>query len=252
MTEPYRLSQWLVYTEDSVTSTQKWVRERVSALSDRSVVLANSQTEGRGRSDRSWESPVGGFYASFLLRPSPPVTFAPCVSLLAAVILVRLLKQRGISAEVKWPNDVIAEGRKIAGIIAESGSYPVSWFILGVGVNLTTTPDIPGRTLLPVGAWTDFGVPPSASGLLEEFLIELDSTWRLKTNHPLSGISEELGSILWSKNKHVSLSCSGEKHCGVISKIDDDGSLVLLTDSGERRFVSGELLTVPGERWKDD
>lgn len=252
MTEPYRLSQWLVYTEDSVTSTQKWVRERVSALSDRSIVLANSQTAGRGRSDRSWESPPGGFYASFLLKPSPPVAFAPCVSLLAAVILVRILKKHGISAEVKWPNDVIAEGKKIAGIIAEAGSYPESWFILGVGVNLMAVPDIPGRTFLPVGAWSDFGVPPSAPGLLEEFLTELDFAWKFKTSHPICGISDELGSILWRKNKHVSLTCGSEKHSGVISEIDDDGSLVLLTDSGERRFVSGELLTVPGERWKDD
>ncbi len=140
MTEANISGPWLVHTADSVDSTQKWVRQRVSSLTDRSVLLASSQTEGRGRPGRTWLSPPGGFYASFLLKPSPPVSFSPCVSLLAALLLSRIMLRRGLDARVKWPNDVLVRGRKLAGIVAETGNRPESWFILGVGVNLQVAP----------------------------------------------------------------------------------------------------------------
>ncbi|MCK5785975.1 MAG: biotin--[acetyl-CoA-carboxylase] ligase [Candidatus Sabulitectum sp.] len=244
MAEPYKLKRWLIFNEDSVVSTQKWVRERVSALSDRTVILVNTQTAGRGRSGRAWNSPAGGFYASFLLKPAPPIVLAPCVSLLAAVVLVRLLNRHGISARVKWPNDVIVEGKKVAGIIAEAGSFPESWFILGIGINLVDAPLIPERKSLPPGAWAEFGEAPSANVLLEKFLAELDITWPCREGNPISGIIAELNSTLWSKGEEVSLTEGTKTYCGVVVKVESDGSLVLLTDSGERRFVSGELLTV--------
>ncbi len=252
MAEQYRLKRWLIFTEDSVTSTQKWVRERVSALSDRTVILAGVQTAGRGRSGRAWKSPGGGFYASFLLKPSPPIALAPCVSLLAAVMLARLLKRQGIPASVKWPNDVIVHEKKVAGIIAEAGSFPESWFILGIGVNLTESPLIPARKFLPAGSWMEFGDAPAPADLLEKFLMEFDSCWKNREDNPMDGIIAELDSILWRKGGQVTLSEGENTFHGVVRQIDGNGSLVLLTDSGERRFVSGELLTVPGERGKDD
>ena len=248
MTEPYTQGRWLIFTEDSVASTQAWVREGVVALSDRSVILAGTQSVGRGRSGREWKSPPGGFYTSFLLKPSPPLVSAPCISLLAAVVLARLLKKRGIVASVKWPNDVIVNDKKMAGIIAEAGSFPESWFILGIGVNLTSAPPLQNRKFLPAGCWAEFGDSPSPGRLLNEFLMELDVSWRNKEDDPMEGISSELNSILWRKGEQVSLLGGDDNIGGIITGVDHNGSLVLLTDSGERRFVSGELRTVPDER----
>lgn len=247
MAEPYRLNRWLIFTEDLVPSTQKWVRKRLAALSDRTVVLAAAQTSGRGRSDREWKSPAGGFYSSILLKPSPPIALAPCVSLLAAVVLTRLLKRQGVTASVKWPNDVIVEGKKVAGIIAEAGSFPESWFILGIGVNLTEIPLIPERLFLPAGSWAEFVDAPAPTDLLKKFLLEFDSCWINREDNPMDGILEELDSILWRRGEPVTLSSGVNTFRGIVTRIDRDGSLVLLTDSGERRFVSGELQTVPEE-----
>ena len=233
-------------------STQKWVRERLTAISDRTVILAATQTSGRGRSGREWNSPVGGFYASFLLKPSPPVAMAPCVSLLAAVILTRLLKQQGVSASVKWPNDVIVEGKKVSGIIAESGSFPESWFILGIGVNLTETPLIQGRAFLPAGSWMEFGSAPAPDVLLKDFLTELDLYWSDTSSNPMDGIISELDSILWRKGEQVTLSGGRDTFRGIVTRIESDGSLVLLTDTGERKFLSGELHTIPEKGGRDD
>ncbi len=248
MAKPYRLNRWLIHTEDSVPSTQKWVRKRLTELSDRTVVLAAAQTSGRGRSGKEWQSPPGGFYASFLLKPSPPLVYAPCVSLLAAKILTDLFRQQGISASVKWPNDVIVQEKKVAGIIAEAGSYPESWFILGIGVNLTGSPLIDERKFLPAGSWEEFGSAPAAGKLLKKFVEELDFSWSNREDDPMEGIIRELNSVLWRKGEQITLSGVTDSFSGIITGVEKDGSLLLLTDSGERCFVSGELHTVPEER----
>ena len=248
MAEPYRLNRWLVYTEDSVPSTQMWLRERITKLSSRAVVIARVQTSGRGRMGKHWESPPGGLYFSFLLKPSPPAAHASCVSLFAALVLTQLLRKQGIQALVKWPNDVIVDGKKIAGLIAEAGSFPESWFVLGIGVNLTEPPFVPDRKFLPAGAWSEFGEPPEAAELLKQFLFKFDSSWTGEEESPINDVLEELNGVLWRKGEKVYLSGANESFSGIVTGIDSDGSLVLLTDSGTQRFNSGEVTAVPEER----
>ena len=247
MAEAYSSGRWSVHNIGSVDSTQKWVRQRISVLSDRSVLLAASQTEGRGRIGRSWQSPPGGFYASLLLKPSPPIEFAQCVSLLAALVIVRIAIGSGLSAEVKWPNDVIVSGKKIAGIISETGRVPESWFILGIGVNLKGVPDVPGRSILPPGDFSMFAEPPEPDELLNDFLRDLDDSWPSRSIHPLAGVLQELHERLWNLGREVYVKTGKEETKGVIKGLDENGSLILSTDSGERRLVAGELLTVHGE-----
>ena len=247
MAEAHKTGRWLVHTEDSVDSTQNWVKGRLSVLPDFSAVIASTQTSGRGRMDRGWVSPPGGLYASILLKPSPPPEFAPRVSLLIALILCELLEDAGLVPWVKWPNDVVVNERKVAGIIAECGNSPCSWFILGVGVNLSAVPDVPGRDHLPAGAWCSSRPAPSPHELLVEVLSALDIYWSNRESDPLSGRAEAISGKLWNKGKKVKLSVGDETFSGIVTGISGAGSLILSTDSGERRFVSGELLTVHGE-----
>lgn len=247
MAEAYSSGRWSVHTSGSVDSTQKWVRQRISALSDRSVFIAGSQTEGRGRTGRSWQSPPGGFYASLLLKPAPPIEFAQCVSLLAALAVSRIAGRRGLSAMVKWPNDVIISERKIAGIVAETGCTPESWFILGIGVNLKDAPEVPGRSILPPGALRMFAKPPEPEEFLHEFLKEFDNSWPSRNIHPVRGLMNELHERLWNRGREVVIRIGEEENMGVIKGLDENGSLLLSTNSGDRRLVSGELLTVHGE-----
>jgi BirA family biotin operon repressor/biotin-[acetyl-CoA-carboxylase] ligase len=121
---------------------------RLSSTSDRlkelarggapqwTVVVADEQTAGRGRQGRVWASPRGGLYLSVLLRPA--LAQAPLIPLAAGVAVAEALGEVGERAELKWPNDVLVNGRKVAGILAEASSSgsTIDWVVLGVGVNL--------------------------------------------------------------------------------------------------------------------
>ena len=100
------------------------------------AVLADAQTGGRGREGRTWASPPGGLYLSVLLRPR--IAKVGLLPLAAGVAVAEAAAELGVATELKWPNDVLASGRKLAGILAEAASGPagVEWVVLGLGVNV--------------------------------------------------------------------------------------------------------------------
>jgi len=224
-----------------VDSTQDWVRSNIQDLPNRSVVSAVSQTMGKGRLGRVWASPPGGLYASILFKPAPVPEYASRVSLAIAAVLVRSLEKRGISGMVKWPNDVLAGGGKLAGILAEAGGHPAPWLILGVGVNLCTAPTAVGKPCLPAVHWGLFGTPPGASALLDEILSGLDEVWPIPDADPLARVSGILDKSLWMKDRVVKISAGREAYRGVLKGISRDGGLLIDVGTGERVFYSGEL-----------
>lgn len=103
------------------------------------VVIADSQTGGRGRRGRPWVSPPGlNAYFSVILRPELPPARAPELTLLASVAICDALRQANVPAAIKWPNDLLVQDRKIAGILTEMASEPerVHWAVIGIGVNV--------------------------------------------------------------------------------------------------------------------
>lgn len=130
--------------EQSLDSTNlflKTLAERGAA--EGTVVLASRQSAGRGRLGRSFQSPEGGLYLSMLLRPKCGLERASAVSALAGVAVCRAVKQRtGLEPKLKWPNDVILEGKKLCGILTESAVEGGGVrLILGIGLNVNTPRD---------------------------------------------------------------------------------------------------------------
>jgi BirA family biotin operon repressor/biotin-[acetyl-CoA-carboxylase] ligase len=128
---------------DAVVSTNDRARELAAAGREDVVVLANEQTGGKGRLDRQWASPPGGVWLTILLRPAVPPARAPVFTLAAAVATARAAREAGVEAVIKWPNDVLVDGRKLAGILTEveGEADRVSWLVVGVGVNANVDPD---------------------------------------------------------------------------------------------------------------
>ncbi len=127
---------------DSIDSTNRRARELAARGRDGAVVVADEQTGGRGRLDRDWASPSGGVWLSVLLRPTVPAAHAPVYTLAAAVATTRAVREAGVEANIKWPNDVIVGGRKLAGILTEMEGEAdrVDWLVVGIGLNANVDP----------------------------------------------------------------------------------------------------------------
>ncbi len=134
---------------DVVTSTNLLMKEfAMQGEEEGMVVVAETQTAGRGRRDRIWHSPRGkGLYLSILLRPALPPQQSGRISLMAAVAVVRTMaKMGGIQARIKWPNDIYHQGKKLGGILIENNLAPTSLHavIVGIGLNVNLAPeDVP-------------------------------------------------------------------------------------------------------------
>ena len=142
--DPELLPDLTVEVVETAPSTNAVVAERALAgAPDGLVVVADHQTAGRGRLDRTWESPPGtALTFSMLLRPQSPTRAWPWLPLLAGYAVGKALQARGLDAGVKWPNDVLVGERKVAGILVERLETPDGpAAVVGVGINAALTPD---------------------------------------------------------------------------------------------------------------
>lgn len=137
------IGQKIVFQE-VVTSTQELAQKLAQeGAKEGTVVVAEQQSKGRGRLGRAWESPKGtGIWMSLIIRPNIPPFQAPQLTLLTAVAIVQGIKKAtGISCEIKWPNDILINGKKIVGILTEmqAESDRIQSIIIGIGMNVNTT-----------------------------------------------------------------------------------------------------------------
>jgi len=135
------ISQAFFYKEIPSTNLDAMTRGRLAAPAG-TLIVADSQSKGRGRLDRRWESPLGkGLYFSMLLRPEMKAANAPLVNLAVGLGIAKVLREAGVaSAKVKWPNDVVVDKKKLAGVLTEmvTKKDKVDFIVVGVGVNILT------------------------------------------------------------------------------------------------------------------
>lgn len=208
------------------------------------IVLAKRQSSGKGRLQRQWESPLGGLWMSAVLRPNLSLADATKITLAASVAVVDALKELvDMPFGIKWPNDIVFEGRKIAGILGEVvGEWNVvQTLILGIGVNVNFSWQGLGDSFSAITLYELLGyevdLNPLAAGILrhlENELIALErkefAELRLKWSERAVGLGEEVRVL------------RGEQVIeGIFKGISIDGSLLLDTREGEKSFSAGEV-----------
>ncbi|MGZ6096983.1 MAG: biotin--[acetyl-CoA-carboxylase] ligase [Myxococcaceae bacterium] len=210
------------------------------------LIVAETQTAGRGRRGRSWASPPGkNLYASLVLRPELPPQRAPELTLLAAVAVAEALRAEGVEASIKWPNDVQVGGRKIAGILTElsAESDRVHFVVLGIGVNLNAgasdfPPDVSelATSVLRVrGRRVDrAGFVARLMRLLERWLVVHENEGFGPVRVRWRALSSTLGLEVLVKSERRELR-------GVAEDIDIDGALLLRTEDGVERVLAGDV-----------
>ena len=165
---------WTVIRLGAVGSTNDEAKARAQAgAAHGTVVTASEQTAGRGRDGRTWASPPGNLYASLILRPAVALREAAALSLAAALALgdgLDMLVPLNTTIAFKWPNDVLVNGRKIAGILleAEASDAALDFLVIGLGVNCAHHPD--ATTTRATDLREVIGTTPAPAAVLDAFL----------------------------------------------------------------------------------
>ena len=238
-----------IYYFGTIDSTQNFAIELAKRPHENgSLVIADRQTQGRGRLNRKWVSPKGGIWMSILLRPNfePSYTslFPMATSLALAVSIEKTLK---IKTELKWPNDVTIKGNKVAGILIDASveSNKIDYLIIGIGINFKINPGTISKSIKQkkYGIATliskDQGTRPAE--LVQQFLLELEKTY----NNILTG---NVGTIRkeWIKRsstigKNVTITTTTGTLKGKVTGIDKTGALILSRNGIVQHVLAGDM-----------
>ncbi|MDH7570312.1 MAG: biotin--[acetyl-CoA-carboxylase] ligase [Armatimonadota bacterium] len=209
------------------------------------VVIANWQQAGRGRRGRRWVAPPGtGLLLSVVLRPRLPAAAVARVAMAGALATAEALRRAcGLRAVVKYPNDVLLSGRKVAGVLLEArlNGKQVAWAVLGVGVNVrhgAVDPQLAGRAT----SIEEHAAAPNRNHLAAELLNALEDCLERAENHPGALVAEwcALDQVL---NQPVTVTVGGARLAGVAAGVDVDGRLLLALPNGTEHWLSPEEVT---------
>jgi BirA family biotin operon repressor/biotin-[acetyl-CoA-carboxylase] ligase len=206
---------------------------------DGTVVVAEHQTGGRGRLGRTWhDEPGANLLLSMVVRPRLPVARLPLLSYVAAIAVAETLARTGgVAARLKWPNDVLVGGRKIAGILLESRLVADPVVVVGIGINVGQRrfpPDVAERaTSLALATGEDAAREPLLAPLLQAFDVwraRLEAAGWAPVRDRWTALSETVG-------RQVRVGAS----VGLAVGLDDDGGLLLAAGGAVERVVAGAL-----------
>ena len=237
-----------IYHFDNIDSTNIKAKELAkNNAPDGSIVIAEEQTLGSGRFNRKWSSPKGGIWFTLVLRPSVPPSEAPKITQIAGAAVYKTLESMNIPSTIKWPNDILIDGKKVCGILAEMkcDMDAVHYLVLGIGINANLdTSDLDDSikdtaTSLKI----EYNKSFSKKNILADFLLnfeilyddflnklDLSKTVDICRNH----------SNIWGKKAKL-ISYNTEEIVTCIS-LSDTGNLIVMDGQGiEKTVLSGEI-----------
>lgn len=251
-------TKWLHWL-DSCPSTNTWAQAHLTHLNHGDVVFTRQQTAGRGQHGRIWHSPPGVLTASFVLDQIPAVQLPEC-SLAAGLAVIYAIEEllpdwQGV-LRLKWPNDVLLDGRKLAGILCEgSANGAMAQVVVGIGLNRCVDFNRAGLDASTIGHAVSLHrvssmVPDELLLLtrLRHYLLQTAGLLRLEKsdrseNTVLSALLPALRSRDALVGQQITLDLGGEQVSGQAAGISDRGHLLLRLPDGElRSFVSGHIL----------
>lgn len=221
-----------------------------SGVGEGALIVADEQTKGKGRMDRSWFSPPSlGLWLSLILRPEIPPFKAPGLSICAGLALAQTIKTlTGLDAKIKWPNDCLINGRKVGGILLELSAEldRTNFVIAGIGVNVNhLCEDFPKKlSSVATSIRMEWGKEISRMSLLASFLENFESIYldfKKSGLAPKRQLIKRFSSLLGRK---VAVKFGKERIEGVAEDIDDNGSLVIRTRREKRMVRAGEVTVI--------
>jgi BirA family biotin operon repressor/biotin-[acetyl-CoA-carboxylase] ligase len=234
----------LYYFPEIGSTNDEAYRLGIAGAEEGTVVIAGSQTKGRGRMQRIWHSPAGAnIYTSIILRPRIKPARAPQISLAAGVAVAELLeKYCPGEVELKWPNDVLVNGRKICGILAQmkTAADEVDFVVVGIGINVNIKQNkFPAdlcdiATSLAIAAGRDF----SRDELIISLYENMAKWYKKLLPDGFTAVKEKWLTLAPMIGQNVQVMFLGDKVKGKALGLDEDGSLIILTLKNEKLKIS--------------
>ena len=240
----------MLHYNDIPSSNNEAKRLALEGAPDGTVVVAEAQSTGKGRLSRGWYSPARkGIWFSVIFRPPFLPQEAPKCTLLAAVAVVRAMKDMGFPVGIKWPNDVLYEGKKLVGILTEMSAEMerINFVVIGTGINVNLWPeDFPEEVREIATSLSMLG--KRNIDRTELFIRILEAFDELYLSVEKDGFSEVLDE--WRRysvtlGQQVNVIGVKETFSGTAADIDDDGALLIDTPTGRRRVLAGDVSIRP-------
>lgn len=209
------------------------------------LVLAESQTKGRGRLGREWFSPKHkGIYLSLILRPAISPVASPILTLLSAVSICESVKKVcALDAQIKWPNDVLIHNKKLAGILTEMNAEvdKVNFVVIGIGLNVNN--DKKSLIAQATSLKEQLDEQVNRIALLQELLSRIEENYFLLEKKGNKAIIDKWRNFTLTLGKRVKVYCQDKHLEGMAQDIDVDGSLLIRKDSGViAKVTSGDVM----------
>ena len=241
-----------VYYFEEIDSTQNFAQNIAADKKENgTIIIAEKQTSGRGRLDRKWTSPKGGIWFSLIIHPKFDVSSSTLIPILSAVALSKSIKSvLDIETEVKWPNDITMNGKKVAGVLVDASfqTNSIDYLILGIGINfdidakklekrLTKTPNFYGIYSL---RRKENKTPPKT--LLKEFLLQFEKNLFQLDKGEKSKIVKEWTKRAAGIGEKITINTSNGKISGISQGIDNDGALKIKTKNETKKIYVGDVV----------
>ncbi len=223
------------YEELSSTNLEAIKMAEKGAL-DGTVILANKQISGKGRHGRNWVSPDGNLYASIIIRDKTDLNQLTQFTFITAIAVGNTLLSLSTDLDLKykWPNDVLINNQKVAGILLETRSN-AEWLVIGVGINILSSPEY-ATSLHQV---CNLGI--SNLTLLEKLISNFDKVrqkWLLEGFLPIRKMWLERAYMLGNQ---ISVSIGNDLYSGIFSDISPEGKIVICSNNNLISLESGEV-----------
>ena len=213
------------------------------------IVIAESQTQGRGRLGRRWESPpLSNLYLSIVLRPGLPPKHAPQITLAAAVALVETVGSfLPRPPVIKWPNDILVDGKKLAGILTEAAcdTERVQYVILGIGLNVNYRAEAMPETLYRRATSMADGAGENLSRetVLVRLIHDLDRCYGELEESGFAALRPRWEVHFGLRGRRVKVELGDQTIIGRAQGIDHEGALIVETDDEQRRsIIAGDVI----------
>ena len=241
-----------VYYYDEVDSTNNKIRQLAEDMEggDPFIVIAEHQSGGKGRRGKSWESPSGtGIWMSLLLKPDMMPGQAVMLTLVAGLAVSEAVREiTGAESLIKWPNDIVVNGKKVCGILTEMTAEPdhINYVVIGLGINVNTQA-FPDEISTATSLRLETGKNVTRAELTEQILYKFEKYYKIfLETKDMSVLKELYNNNLVNINREVKIIQRDDKFIALSSGINDMGELLITCPDGTKKVINSGEVSVRG------